>query len=80
MLALNVHLGNVLTREWGVRGGGGQAIQADLSCLPPRISERMNNQQRFLHHLLKEYSVERVILFISVNLWCLRETLSLVTY
>ena len=53
MLTSNVQLGYVLTR------GGGQAAQGCLSCLPPRISERMDNLQILLHHLLQEYLVER---------------------
>ena len=57
MLTSNVRLGYVLTR------GGWQAIQGGLSCSPPRISERMNNLQILLHHLLQEYLVERDINF-----------------
>ena len=57
MLTSNVQLGYVLTR------GGGQAIQGGLSCPPPRISERMDNPQILLHHLLQEYLVERDINF-----------------
>ena len=49
MLTSNVHLGYVLTR------GLGQAVQGGLSCPPPRISERMDNPQILLHHLLQEY-------------------------
>ena len=62
MLTSNVQLGCELTR------GGGQAVQGGLSCPPPRISERKDNQQILLHHLLQEYLVERDINFISVNL------------
>ena len=57
MLTSNVQLGYLLTR------GGGQAVQGSLSCPPPRISERMDNPQILLHHLLQEYSVERDINF-----------------
>ena len=64
----------VLTR------GGGQAVQGGLSCPPTRISERMDNLQILLHHLLQEYLVERDINFISVNLRCLLQTFSWVTY
>ena len=54
MLTSKVHLGYVLTR------GGGQAVQGGLSCPPPRISERMDNPQILLHHLLQEYLVQRI--------------------
>ena len=74
MLTSNVQLGYVLTR------GGGQAVQGGLSYPPPRISGRMDNKQILLHHLLEEYLVERDINFISVNLRCLLEMFSLVTY
>ena len=74
MLTSNVQLGYVLTR------GGGQAVQGGLSCPPPRISERMDNQQFLLHHLLQEYLDERDINIISVNLRCLLQTFSWVTY
>ena len=57
MLTSNVQLGYILTR------GGGQAVQGGLSCPPPRISERMDNPQILLHHLLQEYLVERDINF-----------------
>ena len=70
MLTSNVQLGYVLTR------GGGQAVQGGLSCPPPRISERKDNQRILLHHLLQEYLVERDINFISVNLRCLLQTFS----
>ena len=60
MLTSNVQLGCVLTR------GGEQAVQGRLSCPPPRISERKDNQQILLHHLLQEYLVERGINFISI--------------
>ena len=75
MLTSNVQLGCVLTR-----GGGGQTVQGGLSCPPPRISERKDNQQILLHHLLQEYLVERDINFISVNLRCLLQMFSWVTY
>ena len=74
MLTSNVQLGYVLKR------GGGQAVQGGLSCLPSRISERMDNTQILLHHLLQEYLVEKDINFISVNLICLLQTFSWVTY
>ena len=74
MLTSNVQLGCVLTR------GGGQAVQGGLSCPPPRISERKDNQQILLHHLLQEYLVERDINFVSVNLRCLLQTFSWVAY
>ena len=73
LLTSNVQLGYILTR------GGGQAIQGGLSCPPPKISERKDNQQFLLHHLLQEYLVERDINFISVNLRCLLQTFSWVT-
>ena len=74
MFTSNVQLGYVLTR------GGGQAVQGGLSCPPPRISERIENTQILLHHLLQEYLVERDVNFISVNLRCLLQTFSWVTY
>ena len=74
MLTSNVQLGYVLTRD------GGQAVQGGLSCPPPRISESMDNTQILVHHLLQEYLVERDINFISVNLRCLLQTSSWVTY
>ena len=74
MLTSNVQLGYVLTR------GGGQAVQGSLSCPPPRISDRIDNTQILLHHLLQEYLVERDVNFISVNLRCLLQTFSWVTY
>ena len=57
MLTSNIQLGYVLTR------GGGQAVQGGLSCPPPRISERIDNTQILIHHLLQEYLVERDINF-----------------
>ena len=74
MITSNIHLGFLLTR------GGGQAVQGGLSCPPPRISKRMDNQQFLLHHLLQKYLVERDINFISVNLRCLPQMFSWVTY
>ena len=67
-----------IDKRWG--GGGGQAVQGGLSCPPPRISERIDNTQILLHHLLQEYLVERDVNFISVNLRCLLQTFSWVTY
>ena len=64
----------------GLRRGGGQAVQCRLYCPPPRISERMDNPQILLHHLLQEYLVERDINIISVNLRCLLQMFSWVTY
>ena len=61
MLTSKVQLGYILTR------GGGQAVQGGLSCPPPKISQRKDNQQFLLHHLLQKYLVERNINFISVN-------------
>ena len=74
MLTSNIQLGYVLTRD------GGQAVQGGLSCPPPRFSERMDKPQILLHHLLQEYLVERDINFISVNLRCLLQMFSWVTY
>ena len=74
MLTSNVQLGCVLTR------GGGQAVQGGLSCPPPRITERKDNQQILLHHLLQEHLVERDINFNSVNLRCLLHIFSWVMY
>ena len=74
MLTSKVQLGYVLT------GGGWQAVQGDLSCPPPRISERIDNQQFLLHHLLQKYLVITDINFISVNLRCSLQRFSWVTY
>ena len=74
MLTSNVQLGCVLTRSWW------QAVQGGLSCPMPRLSERMDNLQILLRHLLQEYLVERDINFISVSLICLLQTFSLVAY
>ena len=62
--------------------GWGQDVQGGLSCPPPppRISDRIDNTQILLHHLLQEYLVERDVNFISVNLGCLLQMLSWVTY
>ena len=75
MLTSKVQLGYVLTT-----GGGGQAVQGGFSCPPPRISERMDNQQFLLHHLLQKYLVITDINFISVNLRCSLQRFSWVTY
>ena len=74
MLTSKVQLGYVLT------GGGGQAVQGGLSCPLPRISERMDNQQFLLHHLLQKYLVMTDINFISVNLRCSLQSFSWITY
>ena len=70
MLTSNVQLGYVLTR------GGGKLSRAVYLALKPGISERMDNTQILLHHLLQEYLVEMDINFISVNLRCLLQTFS----
>ena len=64
MLTSNFQLGYVLTK------GGGKAVQGGISCPTPRISERKDNPQVLLHHLLQEYLVESDINIISVNLRC----------
>ena len=74
MLTSNVQLGYVLTR------GGGQAVQGGLSGPPPRISERTDNPQILLHHLLQEYLFEKDINFVSVNLRCFLQMFSWVKY
>ena len=74
MLTSKVQLGYVLT------GGGGQAVQGGLSCPPPRISERIDNPQILLHHLLQEYLVERDINIISIKLRCSLQRFSWVMY
>ena len=74
MITSNIQLGFLLTRD------GGQTVQGGLSCPPPRISERIDNTQILLHHLQQEYLVERDVNFISVNLSCLLQTFSWVTY
>ena len=70
MLTSNVQLGCVLTRSWG------QAVQGGLPSPPPRISERMDNLQILVRHLLQEYLDERDINFFSVNLRCLLQMFS----
>ena len=62
------------------QGGGGQAVQGGLSCPPPRITERIDNPQILLHHLLQEYLVERDINIFSINLRCSLQRFSWVTY
>ena len=74
MITPYIQLGFLLTK------GGGQAVQGGVSCPPPRISKRMDNQQFLLHYLLQEYLVERDINFISINLRCLLQTFSWVSY
>ena len=74
MLSSKIQLGYVLT------GGGGQAIQGGLSCPLPRISEKIDNSQILLHHLLQEYLVETDINIISINLRCSLQTFSWVMY
>ena len=54
MITSNIQLGFLLTR------GGGQAVQGGLFCPPPRISERMDNLQILLHHLLQEYLLKEI--------------------
>ena len=76
MLTSNAQFGYVLTRG----GGGGQAVQGGLYCPPPRISERIDNPQILLHHLLQEYLVERDINIISMNLRCSLQRFSWVMY
>ena len=44
---------------------------------PPRISERIDNTQILLHHLLQEYLVERDVNFISVTLEMLTSNVQL---
>ena len=74
MVTSKVQFGYVLTR------GGGQAVQGGLSCPPPRISERTDNPQILLHHLLQEYLVERDINIISIKLRCSLQRFSWVMY
>ena len=74
MLTWNFQLGYILTRA------GGQAVQGGLSCPPPRISERKDNQELLLHHLLQKDLVITDINFISVNLRCSLQRFSWVTY
>ena len=54
MITSNIQLGFLLTR------GGGQTVQGGLSGPPPRISERMDNLQILLHHLLQEYLLKEI--------------------
>ena len=54
MITSNIQMGFLLTR------GGGQAVQGGLSCPQPRISERMDNLQILLHHLLQEYLLKEI--------------------
>ena len=42
---------------------GGKLSRAVYLAPPPRISEKMDNPQILLHHLLQEYLVERDINF-----------------
>ena len=79
---ISVNLRCLLQRSVGLRidKGWGQAVQGSLSCPLLRISNRMDNQQFLLHHLLQKCLVERDINFISVNLRCLLQTFSWVTY
>ena len=80
---ISVNLGCLLQMfSWvmywqGVRGKLSRAVYLAPA---PRISERLNNTQILLHHLLKEYFAERDVNFISVNLWCLLQTFSWVKY
>ena len=62
------------------QGVGGKLSRAVYLAPPPRISERIDNTQILLHHLLQEYLVERDVNFISVSLRCLLQTFSWVTY
>ena len=64
----------------GGGGGVGKLSRAVYLAPPPRISERMDNSQILLYHLLQEYLVQRDISFISVNLRCLLQTFSWVMY
>ena len=71
MITSNIQLVFLLTR------GGGQAVQGGLSCPRPRISERIDNTQILLQHLLQEYLVERDVNFISVYRRCLPSNVQL---
>ena len=62
------------------QGVGGKLSRAVYLAPPPRISERIDNPQILLHHLLQEYLVERDINIISINLRCSLQTFSWVTY
>ena len=59
--------------------GGGQAVQAGLSCPPPRICVRQYHQSNSYCTIILEYLVVRDINIISVKLRCLHPTFSLVT-
>ena len=76
---ISVNLNCLLQMSVGIRIDKGvrQAVQGGLSCPPPRMSERMDNRQILLNHLLQEYVVESDINFISVNLRCLLQTFQL---
>ena len=70
-----------LVMYWQRVGGGGSRLsRAVYLAPPPKSSERMDNTQILLDHLLQKYLVERDINFISVNLRCLLQTFSLVMY
>ena len=60
--------------------GWGASCPGQFILPPARISERMDNPQILLHHLLQKYLVERDINFISVNLRCLLQQFIWVTY
>ena len=62
---------------------GGKLPRLVYLCTPPphpRISERLDNQQISLHHVLQKYLDKRDINFISVSQRCLLPMLSWVTY
>ena len=60
--------------------GGGQAVQAGLSCPPPRICVKQCHQTVNSYcTIILEYLVVRDINIISVKLRCLQPTFSLVT-
>ena len=59
---------------------GCKLSRAVYLAAPPRISERMDDPQILLHHLLQEYLVERDINFISVDLSCLLQMFRWVMY
>ena len=73
MFASNVQFGYPCPR------GGGQAVQAGLSCPPPRIWVRQCHQSNSYCTIILEYLVVRDINIISVKLRCLHPTFSLVT-
>ena len=79
MLTSNVQLGYILTKG-GWAGGKLSRAVFPATHPPPRISERIDNQQFLLHHLLQKYLVERDINFTSVNLKCLLQTFSWVMF